>query len=335
MRVRRLILALALVAAAAPGLLWHDDPRPIGPNNLQDLRLEPLAASAPKDWPEGLHVVGAWRLLSRNNRFGGYSALLPDSDAMLTAISDFGQTLRFRRPDEGGSPDPQFGQIDRQVTDWRTQDVEAATSDPKTGTRWLAYEKLNRIRRFAAGATAPVVSITPGAMRDWPENGGPESMVRLSDGRFIILAEDAPWLSLGGRPALLFPSDPVEGARPLEFTFRPPIGYSPSDMAALPDGRVVILLRALDPTSPPFFRTMLVVADPARIAAGEAWPWQKLADLAEPLPRDNYEGLAIVPDATGVTMWLISDDNRMPFQRTLLLQLHWQVSPRAAAAGRL
>ena len=56
--------------------------------------------------------------------------------------------------------------------------------------------------------------------------------------------------------------------------------------------------------------------------------------MADPLPRDNYEGLAIMPDATGVTMWLISDDNRMRYQRTLLLQLHWQVPPPSAAAGR-
>ena len=98
-----------------------------------------------------------------------------------------------------------------------------------------------------------------------------------------------------------------------------------SDAAAMPDGRVVILLRAIDPPFPPFFKGMLLVADPADIAAGREWPWHKLADLEEPLPLDNYEGLAIVPDATGVTLWLISDDNLSRLQRTLLLELHWQV----------
>lgn len=333
MRFRRLILSMLLAAAVAPGLWWHDPPRWNRPNNFQDLRLEPLEASAPGDWPKGLGVLGAWRLVSRNNRFGGYSALLADRDGTLTAISDFGQSLQFRRPDLPGAAKPRFGRIELHNTDWSTLDIEAATSDPKTGTRWLAYEKLNQIRRSAKGSTVGVV-VAPPAMRNWPENGGAESMVRLADGRFIVLAEDAPWLSMGGRPGLLFPSDPVDGTRPLEFMFRPPIGYSPSDMAALPDGRVVILLRAFDPPLPPFFSTMLVVADPAAIGAGKGWPWQKLADLADPLPRDNYEGLAIMPDATGVTMWLISDDNRMRYQRTLLLQLHWQVPPPSAAAGR-
>jgi hypothetical protein len=181
--------------------------------------------------------------------------------------------------------------------------------------------------RFAPGAVLGD-SVAPAAMRDWSTNGGPEAMVRLADGRFIVLEEDPRWLSAGGSAGLLFPSDPVAGARPLEFTFVPPLGYHPSDMAALPDGRVVILLRALDPPFPPLFKGMLIVADPAGIAAGRAWPWRKLADLAEPLPLDNYEGLAAVPDADGVTLWLISDDNFAHFQQTLLLELHWRIAPR-------
>jgi hypothetical protein len=76
---------------------------------------------------------------------------------------------------------------------------------------------------------------------------------------------------------------------------------------------------------------MLAVADPADIAAGKDWPWRKLADLAGPVPRDNYEGLAIAPDADGVTLWVISDDNFARFQRTLLIELHWRVPPRRAA----
>ena len=101
---------------------------------------------------------------------------------------------------------------------------------------------------------------------------------------------------------LLFASDPVAGAQPIEFTFRPPIGYAPSDAAALPDGRVVILLRALDLPFAPFFKGMLLVADPADIAAGREWPWHKLAELTDPMPRENYEGLAIVPAGDGVDL---------------------------------
>jgi hypothetical protein len=297
----------------------------------QTLWFERLAAATPGAWPESLQLAGAWQLTSASSRFGGYSALLADSDDTLTAISDSGKSLRFRRPDRPGAPEPRFGQVGSHPGPRFWPDIEAATQDLETGTRWVAYEKSNRVRRFAKG-DARGVAVSPPAMRDWARNGGAESMVRLADGRFIVLAEDAPWLSAGGRMGLLFPFDPVDGAKPLEFTFRPPIGYSPSDMAALPDGRVVILLRAVDPPFPPFFRTMLVTADPADIALGETWPWHKLADLAAPLPRDNFEGLAIAPEGDGVALWLISDDNFARLQRTLLLKLQWQVSPRGAAA---
>jgi hypothetical protein len=334
MRSRRLALAVLLAVALSPGLWWRSKPRwPIG-NDLQSLALTPLKARAPQGWPAGLRLAGAWQLTSRNNRFGGYSALLATDGDTLTAVSDTATALRFRRPGSGGPAAPWLGRIGLATEYWDAwldSDVEAATWDPRTGYRWYAFEKSNRIMRLAPDGKS-AQAVRPPAMRGWHENGGPEAMTRLGDGRFIVLAEDPPWLSAGGSAGLLFPADPVTGAKPLEFTFRPPLGYHPSDIAALPDGRVMILLRAIDPPFPPFFKGMLIVADPAAIAAGREWPWRKLADLAEPLPLDNYEGLAIVPDAGGVTLWLISDDNFARFQRTLLLELHWQIPPPRTGA---
>jgi len=333
-RPRRLALTVLLALSLAPGLWWRSVPDWGVGNGLQSLSLTPLAAHAPRSWPTGLRLVGAWRLTSANNRFGGYSALLATDGGTLTAVSDIGKSLRFRRPDLQGAVPPRLETIGpRKLPPGAPfdNDIEAATWDPRTGLRWYAYEGSNRIRRFAPGAIAGVTA-APAAMRDWPSNGGPEAMVRLADGRFIVLEENPPWLSEGGRTGLLFPSDPVAGANPLEFTFRPPSGYHPSDIAALPDGRAVILLRALDPPFPPFFKGMLLVADPADIAAGKDWPWRKLADLEAPLPIDNYEGLATVPDRNGVTLWLISDDNFARIQRTLLLELHWTLPPAKAAA---
>jgi hypothetical protein len=330
MRIRSLVLTALLAAALAPGLWWRsaeDWPRD---NGVRSLSVEPLAARAPSSWPRELTLAGAWRLSSPYTFFGGYSSLLADADGTLTATSDIGLWLRLRRPDLPGGTKHLFGKVPALPMRRYASDIEAATSDPATGRRWYAYEALNMIQRFAPGERRGK-AVRPRAMRDWPLNGGPEAMARLRDGRFVVLSEDPRWLSSGARAGLLFPFDPVDGAKPLEFTFRPPIGYHPSDMAALPDGRVVVLLRAIDPPVPPFFRGMLVVADPADIAAGKEWPWRKLADLANPLPVDNYEGLAILPETDGVALWLISDDNLARFQRTLLVKLHWRVPPREAA----
>lgn len=94
----------------------------------------------------------------------------------------------------------------------------------------------------------------------------------------------------------------------------------------LPDGRVLILLRNSD-LLPPSFSSRLILGDPAEISAGKTWNWRPVAGIGPPL-RDNYEGLAVDPQQDdSVVLWLISDDNRSVFQRTLLLKLHWRVPP--------
>ena len=54
-----------------------------------------------------------------------------------------------------------------------------------------------------------------------------------------------------------------------------------------------------------------------------------LAEFGAAIPRDNYEGLAVTEDADGMHLWLISDDNFMSFQRTMLLKLRWQPREKA------
>jgi len=333
MRFRRLTLIVLFAAALSPGLWWRSD-RVVQDtaNRPRPLVLVPIPAMTPANWPAGLTVAGAWHLVSSFRGFGGYSALLANGDDTLTAISDHAWTLRFAMPDSGRDQVFGFDMVGRSARDKSGIDIESVTTDPATGRRWFGYEVHNQIGRFDEGAAGPRMAAPP-AMAHWPENAGPEALVRLADGRFIVLREGAPWLSSGARPGLLFPGDPVEGAVPLEFGFRPPIGYDPTDMAQLPDGRVVILLRALDLPLPPFFRNKLVMADPRSIEPGKPWPWEELATIHGNLPRENYEGLAIAPDEAGVTMWLISDDNSTLFQRTVLLELRWQIPP-PKPAGR-
>jgi hypothetical protein len=322
--------ALVLIAALTPGLWWRSEANWEAGHHPDTVHVESLPARTPASWPAGLELAGAWHLSSRRLGFGGFSALLATDHDTLTAISDYAAAVRFRRPDLAGPMQPKFGLVATTNDEKQDRDIEAATWDPLTGTRWFAYEGINSIRRIRPGERLGKTA-RPAAMRHWPRNGGAESMTRLPDGRFIVLAEDAPWLSAGGHAGLLFPGDPVAGRQPLEFTFRPPIGYSPSDMAALPDGRTVILLRVFDPPRLPFLKGMLIVGDPARIVAGQDWPWSKLADLDSPAPRENYEGLAVSPAADGVNLWVISDDNYGRIQRTLLLKLHWRMRPTAVA----
>ena len=316
---------LALLALlVAPGTWWRDQPLPPGEQAVLGIRA--LSFHQPHDWPAGLRVAGGWVLGSRHENFGGYSALVPLPDGQLLAYSDRNAFLRFTPPAPKGGAAPAPVVIGTVPIDPRKRylsgDYEAATHDPVTGRRWVAVETSNAIRRFDA-AGRPKGAIRPRSMRNWPANQGSEAMVRLADGRFIVLAEGSPGSNPSYSAGRLFGGDPVEEAEADSFLFPRQGRYRPTDMALLPDGRVLILQRSIALGLPPF-GALLAIADPATIKRGQPWPWQVLAPLAPPLPRENYEALAITPAPEGgVHLWIMSDDNQAGLQRTLLLKLHW------------
>jgi hypothetical protein len=319
---RKRLLAIVLVAAlAAPGT-WlrtplSEDARPI----LHAIPLDPGTTRAGE-----LAIEALWRLESPNLHFGGYSALLALPDGRLLAASDRGRYLRFAPPGEG-SRLPEFGAIGGEVELTKYMvDVEALAGDPARDRIWAAYEGSNSIVRYGP-ALGEGVSVEPPAMRGWSSNSGPETLVRLGDGRFVAIEEGRPDRPRGDYRALLFPGDPVEGGEPAAFRFAPPDGYHPVDAAPLPDGRVLILNRRIVIALPYSFETAIVVADPREIREGAVWTGRTIGSIADPLPVDNFEGIATVPRADGsVTVWLISDDNSSAFQDTLLYRLRWRPS---------
>lgn len=330
--MRRLLAVLFVALLAAPGTWWRTDlpDSALFPRNdgRWDLALQPLEIT---DRRAGeTVVVGAWWLTSSYPAFGSYSALVPIGGGRFLAASDTGRVLDFGRPGAPASPPTMDFFAGRREYNKFLVDIEAMTRDPASGRIWTAYEGSNTIERFEADFSAPA-RIRPIAMRGWSGNTGPEAMTRLADGRFLVISEGREgWLG-GASPALLFPADPVDGAEPVSFRFRAPDGFRPVDAALLPDGRVLVLVRRFN-WLPPSFANRILVADPAQIAVGAEWRGRQIAAITAPLPSDNYEGLAVEPAAAGtVRLWLISDDNRNKFQRTLLLALQWD--PRYKARG--
>ncbi len=326
--MRRLVLLTIVALGLAPGT-WVRTPDAASTDERPILSIMPLPL--PETGRSDLQVAGAWALSSANQHFGGYSALAALPDGNLLAVSDRGRRLRFTPPSRPGTA-VSFDYLGAARPVAKTSvDSEALAFDPASGRLWVAYENRNMIVRYDARFRREA-AVRPAAMRDWPPNSGPEAIVRLADGRFVVLAEGSPRWFDSDLPALLFPSDPVDGAVPERFRFKPPDGYRPVDAAQLPDGRVMILLRRVHWTLPPAFTGKLMIADPATIRPGERWRAERIADLAEPLPTDNFEGLAVEPGRDGsVIVWLISDDNTSAFQRTLLLKLIWR--PNAKTRG--
>lgn len=333
--MRRVLLAILLVLGLSPGVFLRDPP--VERNQSQHVEARRLALPGGKPVQlgnaDGPVLTDTWRLTSPNDDFGSYSALLLPGDGRLLAFSDRGRLLRMSLPPVSDGA-VEIGSALRGRDDYKPlQDIEAATRDPESGRIWLAYEGRNAIVKLESDLSA-AWAVRPAQMQRWPVNGGPEAMVRLRDGRFVVLAESArDWRDLSGA-GLLFAADPTDGAVAQPFVFNRPAGFNPTDMAQLPDGRVLILLRGVKLGLPPHFMSRLVLADPATIRAGEPWDWESVTTLDPQVPNENYEGLAVEggKDGAPLVIWLISDDNGAEIiQRTLLTRLEWQVPTREKA----
>lgn len=278
-----------------------------------------------------LALVGVWHLESETRDFGGYSALIALADGSLLAGSDTGTLLAIDRP---GTAAMSGGYPELAVTegrDKRDADLEALTRDRITGAIWGAYERSNAIERYSPGLER-LGRVKPEKMQRWRANGGSEALVRLADGRFVVLAEVRRRSATEGHRAVLFSGDPTagEGAdEGVSFAFAAPQGMRPVDMTQLADGTVLVLLRSVEWYFPPRFGSAIAVLDPAAIKAGALWRPERVIPLPEAVPQENYEGLAVepgAPDGAGGAsrLWLISDDNLSGFQRTLLVALDWR-----------
>lgn len=291
------------------------------PDRSSVVHFQPITLD--RDQPErrkfgDLTLLGAWKLSSSNPTFGGISSMRV-SNGRVTALSDAAYVLEF--PFDGGqrkaslrsrplpgiytSPEPD-------------RDSESMTTDPATGDTWVGFETSNSIRHFSPGLTVKLGWVAPPAMRLWPENQGPEAMVRLSDGRFLVFSEASPGPNHSAE-ALLFQGDPIRnGQPPIRFYYLPPDGFSPTDAAELPDGRVLVLNRHFSIFDG--IAAALMIIDPRRIAANRILPEQLVARLDPPLNIDNMEALSIEQRDGHTIVWIASDDNFNPLQQTVLFK---------------
>ena len=329
---RKRTRAILLFVAVTP-TLWWQLPTPAG-ERTGNLTIAPLPIT-PRQGDPTVQVAGTWLLKSDDRRFVGYSALVVGAGGRLRAYSDSNRWLEFDSPDRPSSRGPDFGAVPGYEAIGHN-DLESATRDPASGLTWLGFEHLNSLRRIGPGA-GQVASASPPGMADFRRNGGAESLVRLPDGRFVVIAESAHWRYPLRRTGLLFARDPVADARAARFVFVPPLAFNPTDAAALPDGRVLILMRGLSLGRWPPFRSKLLIANAADIRPDQVWQWQELADLSGLVPPENYEGLAVERHGPGFVLWLIADANRSALmQRTLLVKLVWDGrSPGSPAKTRL
>lgn len=317
MKIVRLTLLAVIAVGLTPGTWLRSAPQTRDYSDritFRPLDIQPQAVGA-------LRLEGGWELVSRHPQFGSYSALVSLGDDTLLAGSDRGRLMRFAPPGASVPAVRFLGRRGEETEPKEYRDLESLTRDPRSGTIWAGYEASNSVARLGRNFTESA-RIRPTAMQEWSSNSGAETLLRLDDGRFLIIAEGRLGEGDGTLPALLFPGDPLLGSEPARMTFVPPEGFRPVDAAQLPDGRVLVLVRKVVWGLPPRFENALVLLERIGERAEGELRGKIVARIAHPLPTDNFEGLAAVhqPDG-GTDLWLISDDNDSMFQRTLLLKL--------------
>jgi hypothetical protein len=247
-----------------------------------------------------LRYLRGWVLTSNDPRFGGLSSLRIRGNR-IHALSDSGWLFAFDHHGSRFSAPRDIPLRDRNgalTINRMLRDSEAMTFSPDGGTIWIGLEEMNAIWRYGDPAAAAEATILPMAMRHWPMNSSIETLLRLRDGRFLVLSEDGdgPQGADGPRDALLFDRDPTDPkARITRFGYRPPAGFKATDAAQLPDGRVLVLNRRF--TTLDGVGAAVTVIDPAAIAPGATLAGEEIARLAPPLSVDNMEGIDVTAEA--------------------------------------
>lgn len=271
-----------------------------------------------------LRFMGALILRSPDKRFGSFSDLhVNPSGSRLLAVSDRGywMSLSLSYAPDGrlsavseGKIGPLIGANGRALPG-RGGDAEAMTVMPD-GSIVVAFEGRHRILVYPRSdppfAKRPSRFPIPAEMARAPRNGGIEALTHVGGGYFMILAErlrggagaQAGWVGADG------------SWEPFAYV-RPP-GFRPTALSLLPSGNILVLERHYTINRGTSVR--LAVLSRRAIAPRRRLTPREIARISSPLTVDNFEGLAtrLGPDRQTM-VYLLSDDNRNPLQRTILM----------------
>ena len=329
----RLLLSILLILLLAPSYSG-EEPRPVfaGKPRMTAKRVAIDPADRANIRVGELVYVGGVRLKSGALAFGGFSSMRTDG-RRFALLSDGGHIVRFDMDAKFRVSRAAFGELrEGPGTGWNKgdRDSESMTWDPATGRFWVGYEQTSEIWRYDAGGKAEA-HLTPLAMVSWSENGGPESMVRLRSGAFVVISETtlpSDHKRRFMRQAVLFRGDPTDPrTSTVSFAYKPPDGYDPTDMAELPDGRLLVLNRRLN-FPPALFTAKLVIVDARAIRADAIVEGREIATLQRPFLHDNFEALAVTQEDGATIVWIASDDNREWWEQSLLLKFRLEEDPK-------
>jgi hypothetical protein len=277
----------------------------------------------------GLRFVDGWSLSSRDDDFGGLSSLIIENGKFIS-MSDSGAIIRFEINTAGKVRNASVNPLPLGCAsdiDKRDRDSESIARDPLSGTYWIGLEWRNAICRSDAHLTKGERLTRPEIMKHWSKTGGPEAIVRLVDGRFLIFAEFAE--GSNSLPELVIADrDPTapEARYSRALYLAPEHHFSPTDAAQLPDGRLIVINRRFEP--PAYFSARLSLLDRLPTKVNGIISGKTIAKFGRPGLTSNFEGVAISNEGGRTFIWLISDDNYMWIENTYLLKFELLPEPK-------
>ena len=262
---------------------------------------------------------GGFEITSTDNRFGGLSGLHIDPKGeRITAVSDrgywFHAGLRYKNEQLSGLSDPQMSIM----KDQRGNPVKGVTADAESiatndgESMLVSFERRHRVWAYKASATPPKQIYMPKRLRKLRNNGGIEAMTYTCENRLLLVAEKNKTRDMNVNGWL------QNRQSWDEFTYKTVAGYQPTGATTLPDCRIMFLERSFRFIAGFAIRVTIVNQD--KLHTGAEITAQEIARFEFPAIVDNFEGIAARKSKSGETLvYILSDDNYNPLQRTLLL----------------
>jgi hypothetical protein len=286
----------------------------------------PLDRSDPARTVVGrLHYLGGLALTSPDKAFGGLSGLLFEpACGRLLVVNDVGSWIILEPEEEEDRLVGVRSAIVAPILDSSGKppdrkyfaDAEAVMRDPSTGDTMVWFELDHRAQRYRGVSACKPESLAvaahaverPDAIRRWTSNQGVEAAA--SDGRAILLLAEGEPAGAGHMAAVR-----IDGGKATALRYPAPEGLLATSLVELEPGSHLLLQRRMSRVGG--FRATLSLL---RFAADGTPERAEIARLAPPLTVDNMEGLAVRREAGRTFVYMVSDDNFLPVQRTLLMK---------------
>ena len=274
---------------------------------------------------------------SDHEAFGGLSGLQISQDGRhLLAVSDKGNWLAAElvydkqrlKGLRGATISPLLGRDGRALMGRANIDAEAITLEQPgnlAGPAYVSFEGAHRISLYREGVAArpapePMTLAMPRELMQAPANKGLEALARRADGVLVALTEE--WLDAAGNHIGWL----LGGAKTEKLFLRRERDFSPTDLAFLPDGDLLILERRYTVMGGPGMQIRRIKAD--RLIPDAVLDGEVLINLTARYGIDNFEGLAVRTDTGGDSIiYLMSDNNFSSRQKNLLLMFKLKQKP--------